>query len=77
MKASEGRLKSEAAGEVESEDGVLVIKRIHVRYRLRVDGAADREKIQRAFEHHPARCPVYRSLHPQIVCTTELELVEG
>ncbi len=54
---------------------MLVIKRIHVRYRLRIDGDADHEKIQRAFEHHPDRCPVYRSLHPQIVCTTELELV--
>lgn len=53
-----------------------MIKRIHVHYRLRVDSDADRDKIQRAFEHHPPRCPVYRSLHPQIVCTTELELVD-
>ncbi|RDI76274.1 OsmC-like protein [Gaiella occulta] len=53
-----------------------MIKRIHVRYRLRVDADTDHEKIQRAYEHHPARCPVYRSIHPQIACTTELELVD-
>nr|WP_245904873.1 OsmC family protein [Gaiella occulta] len=74
--ASEGRLESDATGEIEVEDGVLVIKRIHVRYRLRVDADTDHEKIQRAYEHHPARCPVYRSIHPQIACTTELELVD-
>ena len=39
-----------------------MIKRIHVRYLLRLDPAADREKVQRAFEHHMPRCPVYRSI---------------
>ena len=62
MKASEGRLKSEAAGEVENEDGVLVIKRIHVVYTLALDGEADREAVQRAFERHMPYCPVYRPI---------------
>lgn len=53
------------------------IERIHVRYRLRVEPGADREKIQRAFETHPPRCPVYRSISPQIEMTTELELVDA
>lgn len=56
---------------------MLVIKRIHVRYLLRVDADADREKIQRAFEHHMPRCPVYRSIGAAIECTTELELLES
>lgn len=54
-----------------------MIKRIHVRYLLRVDADADREKIQRAFEHHMPRCPVYRSIGAAIECTTELELLES
>ncbi len=53
-----------------------MIKRIHVRYLLRVDPATDREKVQRAFDHHMPRCPVYRSIGGAIDCTTELELVE-
>lgn len=40
--ASEGRLESDATGEIELEDGVLVIKRIHVRYRLRIAPDIDR-----------------------------------
>ncbi len=75
MKASEGRLKSEAAGEVETEDGVLVIKRIHVVYTLVLDSEADREAVQRAFERHMPYCPVYRSIGSAIEITTALELV--
>ena len=56
---------------------MLVVKRIHVRYALRVEPEADREKIQRAFETHPSHCPVYRSISPQIEVTTELELLDG
>jgi uncharacterized OsmC-like protein len=75
--ANEGRLSSEATGEVEVEDGVLVIKRIHVRYLLQVDADTDREKVERAFQHHMPRCPVYRSIRSAIECTTELELISA
>ena len=54
---------------------MLVIKRIHVRYRLRVDPDADRAAIERAFERHPPYCPVYRSISAAIAITTELEIV--
>ena len=64
-------------GEIENEDGVLVVKRIHVRYLLRAEADADRGKIQRAFDTHPPRCPVYRSISPQIEVTTELELIDA
>ena len=66
----------ETTGEIEVVDGVLVIKRIHVRYLLRVDADADRAAIERAFEHHMPRCPVYRSIAAAIDCTTELVLLE-
>jgi uncharacterized OsmC-like protein len=53
---------------------VLVIKRIHVGYHLRAEPGADREKIQRAFDHHMPKCPVYRSIGRAIDITTSLEL---
>lgn len=72
---SEGRLTSEAEGEVEDEDGVLVIKRIRVRYRLQ-PGDEDRDTIERVHRSHHRSCPVYRSLEKAIEITTSLEVVE-
>ena len=69
-------MTSEATGEVEVDDGVLVIKRIHVRYDLRIDADADREKVERAFAHHMPRCPVYRSIGAAVEITTSLEVFE-
>jgi uncharacterized OsmC-like protein len=66
----------EARGEIENEEGVLVIKRIHVTYRLRLDPEADREKVERAFQHHMPKCPVYRSIGGCIDVTTSLEVSE-
>lgn len=53
---------------------MLVIKRIAVTYHLALDADADVDKVDRAFRAHPPRCPVYRSIHPQIQVTTALEL---
>ena len=53
---------------------MLVLKRIHVTYHLRVDDDADREVVDRALRVHADSCPVYRSLHPQIQISTALEL---
>jgi len=55
----------------------LVIKRIHVRYLLKVARDVDRAAVRRAFEHHMPRCPVYRSIGRAIECTTELELIDA
>ena len=72
--ASGGRLTAEVQGKVGKEDGVLVVRRIHCRYLLQADGA-DEAAVQRAFELHPMRCPVYRTLYRCIEITTELALV--
>ena len=69
-------MTSEATGEVEVDDGVLVIKRIHVGYHLRLDPDVDREKVERAFAHHMPRCPVYRSIGAAVEITTSLEVFE-
>ncbi len=72
--ASDGRLAAEVKGRVGKEEGVLVVRHIHVRYLLQAAGA-DKEAIDRAFELHPMRCPVYRTLHKCIEITTELAIL--
>lgn len=52
---------------------MLVIRRIHVKYRLEAS-EGERAAIERAFEAHPEKCPVYRSLRDAIDITTELSI---
>ena len=79
MDASGGRLTAEVRGEIEKdEQGVLVIRRIHVTYRLRVDPEAREDVeavVERVHEMHASRCPVARSIAGAIDVTTEIELV--
>ncbi len=62
-------------GEVGTDDGVLVIRRIHVTYRLKA-GEEQRETIERVHDFHADKCPVYRTLHDSIAITTEYLLEE-
>ena len=71
MDASNERLVSEAVGEVELEDNVLVIRRIHVTLRLKAE-ESHREVASRVHGFFAGHCPVYRTLKPAIVMTTEL-----
>ena len=73
---SEG-LTSTVTGEVERGGAASVLRKIHVRYRLPVVAEADRATIDRVMGFHAQHCGIYRSLHPQIEITTELELVDG
>jgi uncharacterized OsmC-like protein len=66
-------LVSEAVGEVELEQNVLVIRRIHVRLRLRAD-EAHWDTARRVHGFFADKCPVYRTLRPAIAITTELIL---
>ena len=76
MDASDGKLVGEVRGEVEkSDDGVLIIRRIHVGYRLQAS-ESQREVIERVHGFHAKFCPVYRSLEAAIDITTSLEIVE-
>jgi uncharacterized OsmC-like protein len=58
-------------GEIELEDNVLVIRRIHVRLRLRAS-QEHRDTASRVHELFAEKCPVYRSLKAAITMTTEL-----
>jgi organic hydroperoxide reductase OsmC/OhrA len=55
-------------------DGVLVIERITVRYRLPVP-QEKRAEAERVHGFHARACPVARSLEGGIDVRTELELV--
>ena len=62
---------SETVGEVELEDNVLMIRRIHVVLKLKAR-ESHRETAYRVHGLYANRCPVYRTLKPAIAITTEL-----
>ena len=64
----------EATGEVELEEKVLVLKRIEVRYRLKVP-EDKRDVAERVHDVHQRSCPVARSIGDAVDITTRLELV--
>jgi len=72
--ASEGRLVAEVTGEVEKDEGVLVIRRIHVAMKVAAPEEA-RETIERVHGMYAMRCPLYRTLHNAIELTSSYELV--
>ena len=72
--ASDGKLTAEVTGEVEEENGVLVIRRIHVSMRL-VAPEDMREKVERVHAVYPMSCPLYRTLHDAIRLTSSYDLV--
>jgi uncharacterized OsmC-like protein len=65
---------SEATGEVELEDNVLVIRRIHVVLTLKAQ-PEHHETARRVHGFFADKCPIYRSLRPAIAMTTELVLL--
>jgi uncharacterized OsmC-like protein len=65
-------LQLDAVGEHEAEDGVLVLKRIHVVAHLRAP-ADKREAAERAFGVFASKCPVHQSIQKAIAVTTELD----
>jgi len=72
--ASGGRLTADVTGEVETDDGVLVIRRIHVHLTL-VAGAEVRDVVERVHGFYAMRCPLYRTLHDAIQLTSTYTLV--
>ena len=74
INASDGRLVAEASGEIETDEGVLVIRRVHVSMKLRASPES-RETIDRVFGMYADRCPLYRTLKPAFAITSSYELV--
>jgi uncharacterized OsmC-like protein len=74
IEASNGRLAADVTGEVEVEEGVLVIRRIHVAMRLVApDGV--RDTVERVHEMYAMRCPLYRTLYNAIRLSSSYILV--
>lgn len=71
--ASNGKLVGEVTGEVETEEGVLVIRRIHVAMRLVAPKQAF-ETVERVHGLYAMRCPLYRTLHNAIQLTSSFSL---
>jgi len=72
--ASNGRLTANVVGEVEKDEGVLVIRRIHVALQL-VAPEQVRETVERVHGIYAMRCPLYRTLHSAIQLTSSYTLV--
>jgi len=61
-------------GDIGKDGKVLIIRRIHVAYRLEAD-EEHRETIERVHGFHAEFCPVARSIQGCIEIETELEMV--
>ena len=72
--ASNGRLTANVVGEVEKDEGVLVIRRIHVALQLMAPEQV-RETVERVHGIYAMRCPLYRTLHSAIQLTSSYTLV--
>ena len=71
--ASGGRLTADVRGEIEAEDGVLVIRRIHVAFTLQAPEDA-RDAVERVHGFFANKCPVFRTLHTAIQITSSYNL---
>ncbi len=74
--ASNGRLRAEVRGEIGSDQGVLVIRRVHVHFFLH--GAEEnRETVERIHRIYAEKCPVYKTLRPAFEITSDFELTDA
>lgn len=73
--ASNGKLVGEVTGEVETEDNVLVIRRIDVAMRLVAPESA-RGTVERVHGFYAMNCPLYRTLHNAIQLSSSFTLQE-
>jgi uncharacterized OsmC-like protein len=75
INAKDGRLTAEVRGEIETtDDGVLVIRRVHVRFLLKAPDSV-RDTVERVHGVYKEKCPVYRTLKPAFDITSACELV--
>jgi uncharacterized OsmC-like protein len=74
--ASNGRLHAKVRGEIESEQGALVIRRVHVHYLLEAVEQV-RETVERVHRVYANKCPVYKTLRPAFEITSDFELTEA
>ena len=76
IQAGEEKLVAEATGEVELGGKALVLRWIHVHYRLKA-GPHAREAAERVLGVHTNHCPVARSIGSSIAVSSSLTLEKG
>ncbi len=74
INASDGRLVAQVTGEIESDAGVLVIRRVHVKLLLQAPKEA-RETVERVHKVYMEQCPVYKTLRPAIGISSSYQLL--
>jgi uncharacterized OsmC-like protein len=74
--ASGGKLSADVTGEVETEEGVLVIRRIHVAMKLTAPEGS-RDTVERVHGIYAMKCPLYRTLHAAIALTSDVQVVNS
>lgn len=57
------------------EDRVLIVRKITVDYRLAGVTEEQRETVERVLGFHADKCPVARSISPQIEIETRMQFV--
>ena len=68
-------ISADVEGVNEVVEGLPVLTRVIVRYRLRISASA-REKVDRALERHAAKCPTAVSLGGAVSVTWEADIEE-
>jgi organic hydroperoxide reductase OsmC/OhrA len=68
-------IQAEAEGITEIVEGLPLLTRIRIQYRLRIPAGA-REKVERALERHQSKCPTAASLKGAVEIGWEAEIEE-
>ena len=74
VNASSGALTAEVTGDVETDEGVMVIRRIHVAMRLAAPESA-RDTVERVHRFYAMKCPLFRTLHRAIELSSSYALI--
>ncbi len=67
----------EAEGTNEVVDRVVVLRKIHAHYTIRLPEGAPRDKVDRALSTHVAKCPTARSLEGAVEVTWSADVTGG
>ena len=74
--AYDGTLETEVEGDIEeAEHKILLLTKVHIRYRLRVP-RGKRQQAERALSLHDSRCPVSQSVQRGIRVEWSADITE-
>ena len=62
----DGHISCTVEGTNELVEGVVVLTRIHVNYRIRLPEGAPDDKVSRALDTHVAKCPTAQSIKDSV-----------